>query len=99
MYTFEAKLVDRKIQVFSNTYWTCDSDCNFRLSKNSGFGNDEIDIVVPETVLNAYGVVTFSYGDERCKYPTITIRFANNCYISTIPGFETCNDEKVITYL
>lgn len=99
MYTFEPVLNGRTIQIHSNTYWTCDSDSNFKLSKNSGFGNDEIEIIVPETILNVHGVVTFSYGDERCKYPDITIRFANSCYINTVPGFEKCNGENVITYL
>ena len=29
----------------------------------------------------------------------MTIRFPNSCYINTVPGFEKCNGENVITYL
>lgn len=96
MYTFEPVLNGRTIQIHSNTYWTCDSDSNFKLSKNSGFGNDEIEIIVPETILNVYGVVTFSYGDERCKYPDITIRFANSCYINTVRVLKNVMEKMLL---
>lgn len=99
MYEFNAILKDNQtIEITSNTYWSCKVDGNFKLSKYCGEGGTEekeiIDIIMPDDIMTAEGVVYFSYGDERCEYPQIYVYFANECYISTSPSYSKCEDEE-----
>lgn len=44
--------------------------------------------------MTAEGVVYFTYGDDRCKYPVITIYYTNNCLITTNPSWKECGDDN-----
>ena len=91
MDTFSATVTsDQTIEVRSNTYWSCKAEGNFMLSTYDGTGNESIIINIPEDVMVAQGVVTFSYGDELCKYPEVGVFMNNDCYIHTIPGYKEC---------
>ena len=59
--------------ITSNTYWECNVYGNFRLSKYNGSGGDTINIIVPGDLSFSYGKVIFSYGGNKCDYPTINI--------------------------
>ena len=99
MYTFSATVTSSyTISVISNTYWSCKVEGNFKLSKYDGEGNFIIDIIIPDDIMIADGVVTFSFGDERCNYPELTIFLSNLCYVSTNPSYRMCNDEKTIFF-
>jgi hypothetical protein len=99
MYTFSATVTSSyTISVISNTYWSCKAEGNFKLSKYDGEGNFIIDIIIPDDIMIADGVVTFSFGDERCNYPELTIFLSNLCYVSTNPSYRICNDEKTIFF-
>lgn len=90
MYTFNVGKSGDKLIVSSNTFWSCNVYGNFMLSKYSGEGNAEITISVPKELPYVNGEVIFSYGDERCKYPSIDIFMINDCYIRTEPMFNVC---------
>ena len=105
MYNFNVEKVGDELIISTNTFWSCNVYGNFRLSKYSGEGNDKIIISVPEELPYSNGRVIFSYGDERCEYPSIDIFMINDCYIRTEPmfnkcsmhvGSEECKDEKKI---
>ena len=105
MYNFNVEKVGDELIISTNTFWSCNVYGNFMLSKYSGEGNDEITISVPKELPYANGRVIFSYGDERCEYPSIDIFMINDCYIRTEPmfnkcsmyvGSEECKDEKKI---
>ena len=105
MYTFNVVKSGDKLIVSSNTFWSCNVYGNFTLSKYSGEGNAEIVISIPKELPYVNGEVIFSYGDERCEYPSIDIFMINDCYIRTEPmfnkcsmhvGSEECKDEKKI---
>ena len=71
-------------------------DGNCLLSKCSGIGNDTIKIIVPKELVSVSGTITFSYGDEKCKYETIDVFVVNDCYISTIPSYTICEEGNVL---
>ena len=96
MYYFKAEQDRNKIIIFSNTYWSCKVVGDCYLSKNSGIGSDEIEIKIRKEMPYSNGEITFSYGDERCEYPTIYVYMANNCYIKTIPSFSVCEEGNVL---
>ena len=96
MYEFSAKIVNNKIEIESNTYWSCKADGNFKLSKYDGSGNAIINIDIPKDIIVAKGIVYFSYGDERCDRPTLDISIANTCYIETTPNYQLCDEQKTI---
>jgi hypothetical protein len=99
MYTFSATVTsDYTISILSNTYWSCKAEGNFKLSKYDGEGNCDIDIIIPSDVMMADGIVTFSYGDERCNYPEVVIFLDNFCYVSTNPSYRICDDKKTIFF-
>jgi len=104
MYEFSAIVKnDYTIEIKSNTYWNCKAVGNFKLSQYDGSGDTQIDIVIPEDVMIAEGNVYFSYGDERCEYPVVSVMLSNLCYITTNPSYTICdteddNEEKVITF-
>ena len=90
MYTFNVGKTGNKLIVNTNTFWSCSVYGNFRLSKYSGTEGGEITIEVPKELPFASGEVIFSYGDERCKYPSIDIFIMNDCYIRTEPMYNEC---------
>lgn len=103
MYTFNVEKVGQSLIVNANTFWSCNVYGNFTLSKYSGTGNgtntcnETIDINIPKELPSAQGKVVFSYGDERCNYPSIDIYLINECYIRTEPMFvEKPNGERII---
>jgi hypothetical protein len=100
MYEFIATVTnDYTIEIESNTYWSCKAEGSFKLSSYSGgTGKTTINIEIPDDIMIAEGIVYFSFGDERCKYPEVTINLANLCYISTYPNYNICgeNREKTI---
>ena len=99
MDTFSATVTNNQtIEVRSNTYWSCKAEGNFMLSTYDGTGNDTIIVEIPEDVMVAQGVVTFSYGDELCKYPEVGVYLSNDCYVNTIPAYKECDDEKTIYF-
>ena len=100
MYQFSAIVTnDYTIDVTSNTYWSCKAEGNFKLSQYDGSGNTKINIEIPDDVMMAEGVVYFSYGDERCKYPKFEISLSNLCYITSYPNYNICdNGEKTIYF-
>ena len=90
MYTFKVEKIGNKLFVSTNTFWSCSVYGNFRLSKYSGTKGGEITIEVPKELPFASGEVIFSYGDERCRYPSIDIFIMNDCYIRTEPMYNEC---------
>ena len=92
MYTFNVGKTGNKLIVNTNTFWSCSVYGNFRLSKYSGTEGGEITIEVPKELPFASGEVIFSYGDERCKYPSIDIFIMNDCYIRTEPMYNECKE-------
>ena len=89
MYTFEAIYNnDNTITVKSNTFWSCTVEGNFMLSTYDGLANEEgidIDIIIPYEIPIVEGTVTFTYGDDRCKYPEIYVYQVNNCMLYVNP--------------
>lgn len=99
MDTFSATLTsDHTIEVRSNTYWSCKAEGNFTLSTYDGTGNATIFVDIPEDIMVAQGVVTFSYGDELCKYPEVGVYLSNDCYVNTIPEYKECDEGKTIYF-
>ena len=101
MYKFNAIVTNnRQIRIETNTYWSCKSVGNFSLSKYDGSGNTDIDIHIPDDEMIAEGTVYFSYGDDRCKYPEVSVFYTNNCLIRTTPSYVTCgeNNQKTIFF-
>ena len=102
MYIFEAIYNnDSTITVKSNTFWSCKVEGNFMLSAYDGLANEEgvdIDIIVPNEIEIIEGTVTFTYGDDRCKYPEIYVYQINNCILETTPGFIESNGRKEIYF-
>ena len=96
MYFFSAEQVLNKIVITSNTHWSCNVTGNCLLSKNSGIGNDEITILSQKELPYTTGQVTFSYGDERCDYPSIDVYLLNDCYIKTIPSYSICEKGNIL---
>lgn len=90
------------IEITSDTYWSCKAEGNFKLSQYDGSGDTIINVIIPEDVLTAEGTVYFTYGDERCSFPQVSILFNNYCYIRTIPSYTSCTfDEETarVVYL
>ena len=104
MYEFIAIVTnDYTIDIISNTYWSCKAEGNFKLSKYDGSGNTVLNIEIPDDTMMVEGVVYFSFGDERCKYPQLYVNFTNLCYIMCYPNYTTCTsndniEEKTITF-
>jgi len=99
MYIFNATVTnDYTIEITSNTYWSCKVEGNFKLSAYDGSGNTQINIVIPDDVMVANGIVYFSFGDERCKYPEVSITMVNYCYIKTYPNYNICDNEEKTIY-
>lgn len=105
MYTFNVERVGQSLIVNTNTFWSCNVYGNFTLSKYSGdkkyinskCSSETIDIIIPKELPSARGEIVFSYGDERCEYPSISVFLINECYIRTEPMFvETSNGERII---
>lgn len=103
MYTFNVEQQGDKLIVTSNTFWNCNVYGNFMLSKYSSTGintsracNEEIDIIVPKELPGAQGEVIFSYGDDRCRYPSISVFLVNECYIRTEPMFTEVNGQRIL---
>ena len=86
------------ISISSDTYWSCKAEGTFELSKYSGNGNDEIDVIFFDDITIANGRVIFSYGDGKCKYPDLTVFLNNNDYIETIPNYEICEGKRKINF-
>lgn len=94
MNEFNAILTDgRKIEIATNTYWSCKLEGNFKLSQYDGSGDTIIDIIIPEDIMFVEGNVYFTYGDERCEFPQMSLLFNNTCYIRTIPSYSVCQFE------
>jgi hypothetical protein len=51
---------------------------------------------IPKELPSASGEVVFSYGDDRCKYPSISVYLVNNCYLRTEPMFSEINGERIL---
>ena len=96
MYYFKAYQDRNKIIISTNTHWNCRVDGNCLLSKCSGIGNDIISITVPKQLVAVSGRITFTYGDERCNYPTIDVYYVNDCFIETIPAFSVCEEGNIL---
>ena len=97
MNEFNAIVTDnRTIEITTNTYWSCKAEGNFKLSKYDGSGDTTISIIMPEDIMFIEGSVYFTYGDERCEFPQVSILFNNECYIRTIPSYDVCETENVI---
>lgn len=96
MYTFNVTKSGNQLIVTSNTFWNCNVYGNFRLSKYSGSGNATITMSVPKELPDAHGFVVFSYGDERCEYPSIEVFLANDCYIRTEPMYTECPNGNIL---
>ena len=99
MHTLTATVAENnQITVETDTYWSCKAEGNFLLSKYSGNGTDVIDIIVPEDVAVANGVVYFSFGSGECEFTGVTVYSVNNCYIETIPNYKKCNGKNTIFF-
>jgi hypothetical protein len=85
---------EQKIIVTTNTYWSCKAEGNFKLSQYDGSGDTVINVIIPEDILSVEGVVYFTYGDERCTFPYVTILFNNSCYIKTMPSYTACTTDN-----
>lgn len=96
MHFFKAWQDGNEIIVSSNTNWSCRVVGNCQISKNSGYGNDKIKIIIQKELPYSNGEITFSYGDERCDYPTIYVYMPNDCFIETIPSFSKCKEGNVL---
>lgn len=96
MYYFKAEQDRNKIIISSNTHWDCKVDGDCLLSKRNGIGNDTIEIKVPRELTYVNGTLTFSYGDERCEYPSIDVFYINDCYIKTIPSYSVCENGNIL---
>lgn len=103
MYEFKAVLNDdQTITITTNTYWSCKAEGNFKLSAYDGTESTTLFIEIPKDVRIAMGEIFFSYGDERCDYPTIYVYTDNMCYIESYPSFNECKvgevEEKTIYF-
>jgi hypothetical protein len=85
---FDAQLSGNTIVIKSDTFWSCNTYGLIILSKYSGSGNTNIDITIPEDVQYYSGEVVFSYGDEKCEYPSMNVYLSNYCWIKTEPMFD-----------
>ena len=96
MATFKAEMdVDNlKILITCDTFWACTCDGNILLSKFSGIGDDEIDLLKDGNTWLYNGNITFTYGDEHCYYPVLQIAYNDFCTISTIPSYLLCVDDN-----
>jgi hypothetical protein len=65
-------------------------------------------MIIPKEIPFATGKIVFSYGDERCEYPSIDVYQENNCYIETEPMYTECaffiedncsNEKKIAEFL
>ena len=100
MYQFNAVISNSNtISITTNTYWSCKSEGNFKLSAYDGSGTTTIDIIIPDDIMVAEGIIYFSYGDDRCKYPDLSILSTNNCLIKTTPSYIKCDDNSKILEL
>lgn len=94
-FNINVDLDNKKIVVICNTYWSCRCDGNILLSKYSGEGNGEIDIITVDELYWHDGNIYFTYGDERCDYPHTHIYFKNPCVtLNTYPKWILCNDNS-----
>jgi len=82
--------------ITTNTFWSCNVLGNFRISKLNGVGSDSIKMSVPKELPYANGKVIFSYGDERCEYPSIDVFIINDCYIATEPMYNVCGEDNIL---
>ena len=97
MDSFSAIVTDnRTINITSNTHWACQSFGNFRLSKYEGYGNDTIEIIVPEDLKFGDGYAYFTYGDEKCDYPFLRIYSINECFLETTPKYRVCDGIRTV---
>ena len=93
---FNVQLNGNTLIVNSDTYWNCNAYGNITLSKYSGSGNAEIDVIIPIDIPIGVGSVTFSYGDERCDYPSIDVSIVNECYIVTEPMYTAKDGGNIL---
>lgn len=93
---FQVQKSGDTLDIKSDTYWSCNVYGNIRLSQYSGSGNTGITILIPEDMSFGNGRVIFSYGDGRCDYPSIDVYITNNCWIRTIPMFQTRIEDGII---
>ena len=98
MYTFKATAIENNtIQIETNTYWNCKAEGNFKLSSYDGSGNTIVSVLIPDDAPTVEGTIYFSYGNGVCSIFILDVYYTNNCYISTNPSYELCNNERVLT--
>ena len=96
---FSVSIENDKIKVEAESdeqCWNCFAEGNFMMSMYSGKGNKEIQFAIPEDVSIAMGTVRFSYDNDRCNYPLLSVYLNNDCYIETYPRYMKCNNERVL---
>lgn len=88
MESFHAKYKDGKIFIVSNTYWNTAINGTIMLSKYSGEGNAEIEVLVAPDIPYGIGEVYFSYGMNYCTdYPQIHISIENKNFFKVEPNY------------
>ena len=97
MYNFKVVRDNNTLIIYSNTTWECSSYGNIWLDKTNGIGNDVITMSVPYGMDGAYANICFTYGDERCEYPVVSIYLSGGCYLLTEPMYNN-KKQLSITY-
>ena len=87
-----------KIIITCDTFWSCTCDGNILLSKFSGIGNDEIDLLSDGNTWFYGGTVRFGYGDEHCDYPELQVAYNDYCVINSFPNYILCNGVRTIYF-
>lgn len=93
-FTANFSLSKKIIDIESDTFWSCHCSGDLMLSKYSGIGDDTIDVIEVDDLLEYNGSVYFTYGDEKCEMYELKIYYANKCIIKTVPKYTVCiNDD------
>ena len=86
---FDAQLSGNTIVIKSDTFWSCTVDGSIILSKYSGEKDDNLQILTTKKDMQFYyGKIFFTYGDDKCDYPSIDVYVTNDCWIITEPMFD-----------
>lgn len=92
-FTANFSLTKKNIDIESDTFWSCHCSGNLMLSKYSGIGDDTIDILEVDDLLEYNGSVYFTYGDEKCEIYELKIYYVNGCIINTVPKYTVCIED------
>lgn len=84
----------KQIYVMSDTHWSCSCRGDLLLSKYSGEGDDTIEILDVDGLWLYDGSIHFTYGDDRCDYPVLNVRFTQDCILETYPQYLLCDTPK-----